>query len=119
MCVEALLKRAFRHMQVLVHRTRHKANRLVTGALELLFVAFCMCLSPLSGCKGEETACNFTSTERLRCKGAKGLWVITAILRGKGIMYIDAPAKHSLHPTFEWLNYQVQGERSSIHASYN
>jgi len=49
MCVEALLKNAFRHVQVLVHSTRHKADRLVTGALELLFLAFCMCLSPLSG----------------------------------------------------------------------
>ena len=50
MCVEALLKSAIRHMQVLVHRTRHKADRLVTGALKLLFLAICMCLSPQSGC---------------------------------------------------------------------
>jgi len=69
-CVEALLKSASRHMQVLVHRTRHKADRLVTGALELLFLAFCMCLSLLSGCKGEEAACNSTGTERSHCKGA-------------------------------------------------
>jgi len=33
MCVEARLKNAIRHRQVLVHRTRHKANRLVTDAL--------------------------------------------------------------------------------------
>ncbi len=39
MCVEALLKSAIRHRQALVHRTRHKANRLVTGALKLLFLA--------------------------------------------------------------------------------
>jgi len=70
MCVEGLLKSAFRHLQVLVHRTRHKADRLVTGALELLFLAFCMCLRPLSGRKGEESACNLTSTERSHCKGA-------------------------------------------------
>jgi len=50
MCVEALLKSAIRHMQVLIHRTRHKADRLVTGALKLLFLAICMCLSPQSGC---------------------------------------------------------------------
>ncbi len=43
MCVEAPLKSAFRHMQVLVHRTRHKADRLMNGALKLLFLAFCMC----------------------------------------------------------------------------
>ncbi len=49
MCVEALLKSAIRHMQVLVHRTRHKADRLVTGALQLLFLAICTCLSPQSG----------------------------------------------------------------------
>ena len=39
MCLEALLKSAIRHRQVLVHRTRHKANRLVTGALKLLCLA--------------------------------------------------------------------------------
>ena len=50
MCVEALLKSAVRHMQVLVHRTRHKADRLVTGALKLLLLAVCMCLSPHSVC---------------------------------------------------------------------
>ena len=38
MCVEALLKGAIRHMQMLVHRTRHKTDRLVTGALKLLFL---------------------------------------------------------------------------------
>ena len=48
MCVEALLKSAIRHMQVLAHRTRHKADRLEEGAL--LFLAICMCLSPQSGC---------------------------------------------------------------------
>ena len=48
MCVEALLKSAIRHRQVLVHTIRHKANRLVTGALKLLFLAVCMCLSPQS-----------------------------------------------------------------------
>ena len=46
MRVEALLKSAIRHRQVLVLRTRHKANRLVTGALTLLLPAVCMCLSP-------------------------------------------------------------------------
>jgi len=35
MCVETLFKSAIRHMQVLVHITRHKADRLVTGALML------------------------------------------------------------------------------------
>ena len=50
MCVEALLKSAIRHMQVLVHRTRHRADRLVTGALQLLLLAICMCLRPQSGC---------------------------------------------------------------------
>ena len=50
MCVEALLKSAIRHTQVLVHRTRHKADRLVTGALQLLFLAICMRFSPQSGC---------------------------------------------------------------------
>ena len=50
MCVEALLKSAIRHMQVLVHRTRHKADRLVTGVLQLLFLAICMRSSPQSGC---------------------------------------------------------------------
>ena len=49
MCVEALLKSAIRHMQVLVHRTRHKADRLVTGTLQLLFLAICVCSSPRSG----------------------------------------------------------------------
>ncbi len=39
MCVEALLNSAIRHKQVLVHRTRHKANRLVTEALKLLSMA--------------------------------------------------------------------------------
>ncbi len=48
MCVEALLKSAIRHRQVLVHRTRHKANRLVTGALKLLCLAVSVCLSPQS-----------------------------------------------------------------------
>ena len=33
MCVEALLKSAIRHMQVLVLRTRHKADRLVRAML--------------------------------------------------------------------------------------
>ena len=80
-------------MQVLVHRTRHKADRLVTGALQLLSLACCMCLSCLSGCKGEESACNLTPRVAPR--------VMIASLRGKGIMYIDACAKHSLHPTFE------------------
>ena len=50
MCVEALLKSAVRHMQVLVHRTRHKADRLMTGALKLLLLAVCVCLSPQSVC---------------------------------------------------------------------
>ena len=47
MCVEALLKSAIRHKQVLVHRARHKA-KLVAGALKLLLLAVCMCLSPQS-----------------------------------------------------------------------
>ncbi len=42
------MKGTIRHRQVLVHRTRHKADRLVTGALKLLFLAVCMCLSPQS-----------------------------------------------------------------------
>ena len=50
MCVEALLKCAIRHMQVLVHRAKHKADRLMTSTLMLLFLAICMCLSPQSGC---------------------------------------------------------------------
>ena len=53
MCVEALLNSANRHMQVLVHRTRHKADRVVTDALKLLFLAICMCLSPQSGCENK------------------------------------------------------------------
>jgi len=48
MYVEALLKSAIRHRQVLVHRIRHKADRLVTGALKLLLLAICMSLSPQS-----------------------------------------------------------------------
>ncbi len=48
MWVEALLKSAIRHRQVLVHRIRHKADRLLTGALELLLPAVCTCLSPWS-----------------------------------------------------------------------
>ncbi len=48
MCVEALLKSAIRHRQVLVHRARHKANRLVTGGLKLPLLAVCMGLSPQS-----------------------------------------------------------------------
>ena len=37
------LKSAIRHRQVIVHRTRHKANRLVTGALKLsLVLAACL-----------------------------------------------------------------------------
>ncbi len=53
MCVEALLKSAIRHRQVLAHRTRHKADRLVAGALKLLLLAvcICMCLSPQSLCE--------------------------------------------------------------------
>jgi len=51
MRVEGLLKSAIRHMQVLVHRTRHKADKLVTGALKLLLLAICMCLSPQSVCE--------------------------------------------------------------------
>ena len=53
MCVEALLKSAVRHMQVHVYRTRHKADldRLMTGALRLLSLAVCMCLSPQSVCQ--------------------------------------------------------------------
>jgi len=39
MCAEALLKSAIRHWQVVVHNTRHRANRLVTGALKLLCLA--------------------------------------------------------------------------------
>ncbi len=49
-CVEALLRGAIRHMQVLVHRTRHKADRLVPRTLKLLFLAICMCSSIQSGC---------------------------------------------------------------------
>jgi len=56
------------HAEVLVHTTRHKADRLVTGALKLLFLAICMCLSPQSGC--EEAACKLISTERSHCKGS-------------------------------------------------
>ena len=101
-------------MQVLVHRTRHKADRLVTGALQLLSLACCMCLSCLSGCKGEESACNLTPRVAPR--------VMIASLRGKGIMYIDAcktqPASH-IRVVCAWLNYQTQGERSGIHASYD
>ena len=94
MCVEALLKNAFRHTQVLVHSTRHKADRLVTGALELLFLALSMCLSPLSGRK--RSACNFLAQKGRIAKGQTPrvtLRAITASLRGKGVTYIDA--KHS------------------------
>ena len=56
------------HAEVLVHTTRHKADRLVTGALKLLFLAICMCLSPQSGC--EEAACKLISTKRSHCKGS-------------------------------------------------
>ena len=42
MYVEALLRSAVRHRQVLVHRTRHKANGLVTGAVKLLLLGVCM-----------------------------------------------------------------------------
>jgi len=48
MYVEALSKSAIRHRQVLVHRIRHRADRLVTGALKLLLLAICMSLSPQS-----------------------------------------------------------------------
>ncbi len=48
MCVEALLKSAIRHRQLMVRRARHKTNRLVTGALKLLLMAVCLCLSPES-----------------------------------------------------------------------
>ncbi len=51
MCVEALLESTIRHRQVLVHRTRHKADRLVTGALKLLLLAVCTCLSSQSVCE--------------------------------------------------------------------
>jgi len=57
MCVEAMLKSAIRHRQVLVHRTRHKADRLVTGALKLLLLAICMCLSPQSVCENCQCTC--------------------------------------------------------------
>ena len=50
MCVESLLQSAIRHMQALVLRTRLKADRLVTNALKLLFLAICTRLSPQSGC---------------------------------------------------------------------
>ena len=39
MCVEALSKSAVRHMQVLVHKLRHKADSLRTGVLKLLLLA--------------------------------------------------------------------------------
>ena len=51
MSVEALLKTAIRHMQVLVHKNRHKADRLVTGVLKLLLLGICLCLSPQSVCE--------------------------------------------------------------------
>ncbi len=51
MCVEALVKSAIRHKQVLVHRIRHKANRLVACALKLFSLAVCMCLSPQFVCE--------------------------------------------------------------------
>ena len=51
MCLEALLKTALRNRQVLVHRTRHKADRLMTGALKMLLLAVCMCLSSQSVCE--------------------------------------------------------------------
>ena len=46
MCIEALFKTAVRHRQVLVHRFRHTADRLMTGALKLLCLAVCVCFSP-------------------------------------------------------------------------
>ena len=63
------MKSAIRHMQVLVHRTRHKANRLVTGALKLL--PGCLHVLEPSVCvKSGDAACILTSTERLQFNGA-------------------------------------------------
>ncbi len=46
MCVQALLKIAIRHRQIVIHRVRHKADRLAIGVLKLLFLAVCGCLIP-------------------------------------------------------------------------
>ncbi len=39
------MKSVLRYRQILVHITRHKADKLVIGALKLLLLAVCMCLS--------------------------------------------------------------------------
>ena len=90
------MKRAIRHWQVLVHMTRHKADKLVTGAPKPLLLAICMCLSPQSVFKA---ACNLTTIERSHCKGANPVthrveWQVTKAT----VRYINA--SHSLHPTF-------------------
>ncbi len=64
MCVEALLKSAIRHRQVLVHRQAQgkqardrRAEAALVGGLNVLESSVCV--------KIEEAACKLTSTERL------------------------------------------------------
>ncbi len=69
MCVEALLKSAVRHRQLLVHRQAQgkqardrRAEAALVGCLNVLKSSVCV--------KIEEAACNLTSTERSHLDGA-------------------------------------------------
>ncbi len=111
MCVEALSLSAIRHRHVLVHRTRHKANRLVTIELKLLFLAVCMCFESSVCVKGGEAACTLTSIERSPFNGGEPR--NTQGNSGKPQKHVVTCALQHitwshLHVTNIWLNYQIE-----------
>ncbi len=113
MCVEALLLSATRHRQVLVHRTRHNANRLVTSGLKLLILAVCMCFESSVCVKGGEAACTLTSIERSPFNGGepRNAQGNSGKPQKHVVTCTHVHCKHTtwshLHVTNVWLNYQI------------